>query len=232
MLRMRGAAALLVLAGLALAGCRDRPPAPGGTSVLGGNGPAAAASGEALTDARGQPIPAPPVAPGTPAQVVRAGDDTALAVWVKDGHVTASSFARPRGWSEPRALEEIYGVASDPQLASNGRGAAMALWRHTVGTIQSLRFSRFDAASGWSAPDVVPGALPRPRAEGAAGVDVSPRLAMDADGTVTARWPSGFASREQQVARYTPRDGWSPAASEPVVSAQDAASAPGAPAAR
>ncbi|WP_460890849.1 hypothetical protein, partial [Ramlibacter alkalitolerans] len=161
--------------------------------------------------------------------VVRSGEAAALAVWVQDGHVLASAFARPGGWAPAKPLEDIYGEASDPQLASNGRAAAMAVWRHTVGSIQSLRFSRFDAASGWTPPDVVPGALPRPNAAGAARDDDAPRLTMDADGNVIARWASGFAPTEEQVARYTPGQGWSRALSEPVASAQSASPAPPAP---
>ncbi|MEJ8835894.1 hypothetical protein [Ramlibacter sp. AN1133] len=221
---MRSAATLLVVAGLALAGCRDRP-APGNTAVLGGYGHQPAPTAPGLTDAHGQAIPPPPAPAGTTAQLVRSGDETALAAWVQDGHVVACAFARPGGWGEARALEDIYGQASDPQLASNGRGVAMAVWRHTVGTIESLRFSRFDAASGWTAPDVLPGALPRPHVEGAARDDDAPRLAMDAQGNVTARWTSGFAPTEEQVARYTPGQGWSPPLSEPVASAPPAAPA-------
>lgn len=227
MKRMRSAAALLLVAGLALAGCRERP-ASSNTAVLGGYGQPPARTEPALTDAHGQPIPPPPAPSGTQAQVVRSGDEAALALWVKDGRVVTSAFARPGGWGEARPLEEIYGQASDPQVASNARGAALAVWRHTVGTIQSLRFSRFDAASGWTAPDVLPGALPRPHAEGAARHDDAPRLAMDAEGNVTARWASGFAATEEQVARYTPGEGWSRPLSEPVAAAP--ATAPASPA--
>ena len=224
---MRSAAALLVVAAMALAGCRDRPAGTSSTAVLGGSGPAGARSEQGLVDAHGQPIPPPPAPAGTQAQVVRSGEDTALAAWVRDGRVLASTFSRAGGWREPQALEEIYGQASDPRLASNGSGSAMAVWRHTVGSIQSLRFSRFDAASGWTPPDVLPGALPRPHLEGAPRDDDAPRLLMDAQGNVTARWASGFAPTEQQVARYTPGEGWSRALSEPVASASAAvASAP------
>jgi hypothetical protein len=212
----RTAAAVLLLAGLALAGCGDRP-AANDTKVLGGQG-TPAAEAPVMVDADGRAIPRPPVPAGTPAQVARSGDEAALAVWVQDGHVVASAYAPGTGWSPARPLEEIYGEASDPQLASNGHGAAMAVWRHTVGSIRSLRFSHFDATLGWSTPDVLPGALPQPDAQGA-GEDDAPRLAMDEDGNATARWPSGFAPGEEQVARFVPGKGWSRPASEPVVSA-------------
>lgn len=221
MKRMRSAAALLVAAALALAGCKRTNE----TAVLGGNGGDDAARRE--SGQRAEAVAPPPAPAGTSAQVVRTGGDAALAVWVQDGHVLTSAYARPGGWSEARALEEIYGTASDAQLAGNGRGAAMAVWRHTVGSIQSLRFSRFDPASGWTAPDVLPGALPRPPVAGASDDHDAPQLAMHEDGSVTARWPSGFAAAEEQVARYTPGQGWSRPLAEPLASAQRGASAQG-----
>jgi hypothetical protein len=211
--------AILLGAALLAAGCGDRraaaPQAANHTAVLG-------AAEAPLTDAHGQAIPPPNVPAGVHAQVARSGDETALAVWVQDGHVVAASYDRAHGWSAPQPLEQIYGEASDPQLASNGHGVAMALWRHTVGEIQSLRASRYDAASGWSAPDVVPGAVPRPRSAGARGV---PQLQMDAQGNVVARWTSALPTGADQVARYEGASGWKRAVTERVASAPAASAA-------
>jgi hypothetical protein len=195
--------------------------------VLGsfGSGPRPpAAAPQAQADTSGLPQPALPAS--TTARLVRSGPDTGLAVWVQDGHAVAASYAAASGWSQPQPLEQIYGQASDAQLASNGHGAAIALWRHTVGNIESLRFSRFDAATGWSEPDVMPGALPRPRpASAAPGREAAgaPRLRMDADGNAFAEWPSGFDAQATQTARYVAGQGWSRALSEPVASASPAA---------
>jgi hypothetical protein len=219
--------ALVLVLAAGLAACRDaQPPVPAtvsstaglSTAVLGGNGsdPRAAAAA-ALTDASGRPIPAPPMPRQATAQMVRAAPDAALAVWVQDGRVVSASYAPASGWSAASPLEEIYGQASQPQLASNGQGAALALWRHTVGTIQSLRFSRFDSATGWSVPDVMPGALPRPPGQAAPdGVAAAPQLHMDAQGNAFAQWPSGFHPDEVQTARYVAGRGWTRALSEPV----------------
>lgn len=228
--------ALVLLAALAVAGCERKVPQtatvgePNHTAVLGGYGPGGAAREAAqapLTDARGGAIPTPPVPAGTQAQAVRSGDDSALAVWVQDGHVVASSWGRDRGWGPVQPLEEIYGEASDPRIASNGRGTAMAVWRHTVGSIQSLRFSRFEQGAGWSHPDVMPGALPRPDA--GVGAQDAPRLEMDAAGNVLAEWASGFDAGEVQSARYVDGQGWTRALSTPVASAPGAAPAAPAP---
>lgn len=223
-------AALMLAATLGLGGCHDgSPPASQGNhaSVLGGYGPgqAPATAAGALTDAQGQPIPQPRVPANTLAQMVRASDGTALAVWVQDGHVVASSYTRAAGWSPAQPLEQIYGQASEPQLASNGHGTAMAVWRHTVGSIQSLRFSRFQDGAGWSTPDVLPGALPRPPLPGPAGAQDTPRLQMDAQGNVVAQWPSGFHAGELQEARYVAGQGWTRAVSEKLATAPSASPA-------
>lgn len=224
---MRIPALLLALAA-ALAAC-DRQQAAHDTAVLGGSGPrpAAAGAGFSLADANGRAIPAPPAPPTARVQAVRSGDEAALALWVQDDRVMASSWTRDGGWTPAHALEDIYGQASDPQLASNGRGKAMAVWRHTVGKIESLRFSPYAPGTGWGTPDVMPGALPRP--DDAAAARDAPRLRMDADGNVVAEWASGFRANEQQTARWTEGQGWSRAASAPVASAPTASPAPPAP---
>jgi hypothetical protein len=229
--------ALALLAALALASCgrKDVPTTAtvngdhSDTSVLGSSGPGSNRAPAPLTDARGQAIPPPPVPTRTQAQAVRSGDESALAVWVQDGHVVASTWTRAAGWTAAQPLEEIYGAASDPQLASNGNGIGMAVWRHTVGSIQALRYSRFEQGTGWTTPDVLPGALPRPDVGGPSGGGDAPRLRMDAQGNVVAQWQSGFDTRELQVARYVAGQGWTRAASEPVASAQNASPAPPAP---
>lgn len=198
-MQSRLAAGVLVALLALFAGCRDAPGPD--TKVLGSHGQPAASSGS---------IAAPKLPPGIRAQVVQAADGSALAAWVQDERVHAASYARGTGWTAPQVLEDIHGQASDVQLAADRRGTAMAIWRHTVGSIQSLRYSRFDSA-GWSVPDVMPGALPR--AQG------SPELEMDAEGNAQARWPSGFDEHETQTARYVPGQGWSRALSEPLSAA-------------
>jgi hypothetical protein len=215
-----GVLALLLAASL-VAGCKD---AKDNTAVLGGYGHPSAGP----PDAQGQAIPAPPAPAGAKPQLVRVADEQAIAAWIADDHAVVSTWTPQAQWSAPQPLERIYGQSSDVQLASNGAGRAIAVWHHRVGNIHSLRFSVL-GPDGWSPPDVVPGALPRPSTPGAPpGVD-APRLQMDAQGNVLAQWPSGFHANEMQVARYTAGQGWSPAASEPVASAPSASPPPRAP---
>ena len=221
---MKHASALgLLLLAAALGGCGDHDQRQNETAVLGGygNGASGAPATATLSDAQGHTIPAPPAPPRTRVTTVRSADEQALAAWIAEDHVFASTWTPGSGWSAPQPLERIYGESSDVQLASNGQGRAMAVWHHRVGNIHSLRFSRFDA-QGWSAPDVVPGALPRPAAPGAPPGNDAPQLRMDAQGNVLAQWPSGFHANETQVARYSDAEGWVRAASEPAASAPSA----------
>jgi hypothetical protein len=223
------AALLATAVALASAGCRDSQAERSRTSVLGNSTVERAPAAPTLTDASGQPIPTPPAPAGAQPQMARTGDDSALAVWLEETHVVAASWTRAGGWTAAQPLERIYGDASAPQVVSNGQGIAMALWRHRVGNIHSLRFSRFDAATGWAPPDVLPGAFPRPAAAGSPPAQHAPRLRMDSRGNVFAQWPSGFRANEMQVARYSAAQGWSQAASEPEPPASSASPARPAP---
>lgn len=236
---MRAAVPALVAAlAFVMAGCRDAKVERHDTAVLGGYGAPVDRSHAAptLTDASGQTIPGPPVPAGVRPQMVRSGDEAALAVWLQGGDVVASSWTRATGWTAAQPLESLHGESTGPQLASNGKGLAMAVWHHQVGNIHSLRFSRFEAATGWSVPDVLPGAMPRPEVVGAPPGQNGPRLQMDAEGNVLAEWPSGFQANEMQVARYSVAGGWTPATGEPMAAAPAAPAAsaalPAAPAAQ
>lgn len=199
--------ALLLACALAgaLAGC-GKNDTVSNTAVLGGYGPAAADA--AL---RGEVSPPPAPRNATP-QLAIVNREHALAVWEEQGQVMATSYSLGRGWETPRPLEDIHGQASNARIAANRDGIAMAVWQHTVGRIDSLRFSRYQPDSGWSQPDVVPGALPRPRqpgkTAGASVQDAAPRIELDERGNASALWLSGFAEGEVQASTYVHGKGW------------------------
>lgn len=206
---------------LALAACRDAEMGRHDTTVLGGSSPGSqrAPSLPTLTDASGQAVPAPPAPASSAPRMALTGGDSALAVWVQGGDVLASAWTRAGGWTAAQPLEHLHGESRDPQLASNGQGPAMAVWHHQVGNIHSLRFSRFEATTGWSVPDVLPGALPKPAVAGMAPGQNAPWLEMDAQGKVLARWASGLRANAFQAARHVPGQGWEHPSSEPVAAA-------------
>jgi hypothetical protein len=176
--------------------------------------PVSQASNTAVLGSYGQPnvvapavpnarsFPAPPAPKGADVEVVPQPSGQALAVWSQEGTVHGARFAGGR-WTDAKALEEIRGEVSDLELAGNDAGAAMAVWRHTVGEIQSLRYARWSPESGWAAPDVIPGVLPRRLNSGA-----RPSLMMDETGNVTLQWPSGFGGTSAQVTRFEAGRGW------------------------
>lgn len=197
-------------AALLLAAC-ERPGGSGSdTRVLGGfgSGPRTGAAAPAPAAS----VPAPPVPRTSRATTAQVATNVAVAVWQDDGRVMSSRYTREAGWSAPQALEAIGGAASNPRVATNGRGVAMAVWQHSVGRIDSLRFSRYEEGRGWSPPDVMPGALPRPRQPGktAGGVveEAAPRIEVDEHGNARAEWLSGFDAGQLQASTYVPGEGW------------------------
>lgn len=218
------AGVLAVAAACALVGCdrgQDAERRASNTAVMGGYGPPRAGSPQ---DATG--IPAPPAPRGARVHVAPADAETALAVWEDQGRVMASRHTRAGGWEQPVPLEDIAGNASNVRLASNSNGVAMAVWQHTVGRIEALRYSRWEDANGWSQPDVMPGAQPRPTQPGKTagnGVDnAAVQLEVDALGNARAQWRSGFDASEVQASTFVPGEGWSRAIDLPLAAAQPA----------
>jgi hypothetical protein len=183
--------------------------------VLGSSPATRPADPAALADAQGRAIPPPPAPRTAVARVAYDSPESVLAAWIDQGVVLASRYTRTTGWSLPVALERIGGDATELALASNGHGVAMALWRHSVGQVDSLRYSRFEAPAGWGTPDVLAGALPRrPQPGAGGGTRVSPaavpRLEIDARGNAQAQWQSGFDRNQLQASRFVAGQGWTP----------------------
>jgi hypothetical protein len=176
----------------------------------------------------GSALPAPPAPRGSKAVTAPAAADATLAVWEEQGRVMASRYTRAGGWDQAVPLEDIAGDASNLRLAGNGNGVAMAVWQHTVGRIESLRFARWEEATGWSVPDVMPGALPRPtqpgKSAGPAVDDAAVQLEVDAQGNARAQWRSGFDAAQVQASTFLPGEGWSRAIDLPLAAAAPAAS--------
>ncbi len=153
-----------------------------------------------------------------------------VAVWGRTATWCVRSFRRASYLERAASpLEQIYGhnheCASGAPTARGTDSGPWALWRHTVVQRGEPRERRFDRrAPGLVAPIVCPWPSPL-RTPAAAGDADAPRLEMDAQGNVTARWPSGFDPAEEQVARYRAGEGWSPAGNERLAAAP-AASAP------
>jgi hypothetical protein len=217
----------LLAAALLAAGCEKHDDTAAGNASVLGNAGTAPSRPEPEVSARekaARDLPPAPAPSGTPVQVTMADAKTGLALWEQDGLVMVSRYTNNTKWQPPLPLERIYGEASHARLASNGRGVAFAIWQHTVGQIESLRYSRYESGKGWSTPDVMPGALPRPHT----GSDqaTAPRIEVDAQGNAIAQWRSGFDEGEVQASTYVPGEGWASPVDLPLHASQPAASEP------
>ena len=121
-------------------------------------------------------------------------DDTgaAIAVWIQYDEYPASLWSNiwanrfdGFSWSTPEMIETYdAGDASDPQIAMDGTGAAIAVWHQwdTVSGLGSIWANRFDGSS-WSTPEVI---------ETDDARDASnPQIAMDGTGNAVAVWYQG-----------------------------------------
>jgi hypothetical protein len=89
------------------------------------------------------------------------GSGRAVAVWGQDAGIRSRQFVPGRGWSPPEALPQTGpGNAFDPEVAVNGIGTAVAIWRQTEtpesGPVR-VWSSRREPTGGWSAPAAIDG---------------------------------------------------------------------------
>ncbi|MFZ5593489.1 MAG: Ig-like domain-containing protein [Pseudomonadota bacterium] len=137
------------------------------------------------------------------AQVVIDGAGNAIAVWQQfdgtAGNIYANRYVAGLGWGVAQVLETAAGVASDPQVAMDGAGNAIAVWRqlHTVNNINRYSiYANRHAAGAWGSATLVEN-------DNNGDAD-APQIASDPAGNAIAVW------RQRQVigatfTRYTLR---------------------------
>lgn len=121
---------------------------------------------------------------------VQVGQGPTLTFTTRDGAWSATSARLSAGTAD----------ADGPHVAMDARGNAIAVWYQQDGVMRNIWASRYERATGWSAPFTI---------EQNAALADSPQVAMDADGNAIAVWiqmhvgaPSLWASR------FTPAGGW------------------------
>jgi PKD domain/Putative metal-binding motif len=107
----------------------------------------------------------------------------AVAVWLSDGAVQASS--RPRGgdWDRPVTLANASVMPREPSVAMSPAGEALAIWTQ-VAITRIVKVARRAPGGGWGSQS----AETISDADGSTSV---PRIAMDATGAATAVWMKG-----------------------------------------
>ena len=134
-------------------------------------------------------------------QIAAGGNGSAVAVWKAFGEtralIQASRFVPASGWTPPVNVSEgIPDSASDPQVAMDAAGRALAVWTHANGSYHAIYASRSEPSGGWGPPVRI----------GSASVNASasgrfPRVAMDGRGGAIAVWERG-ASGPRAVAAH------------------------------
>ncbi|MBS0621182.1 MAG: hypothetical protein JSS61_06980 [Verrucomicrobia bacterium] len=100
----------------------------------------------------------------------------AVAVWLENGFVKASTIPAGGSWSAPVTLSGVTAGATAPQVAIDGSGTATAIW---IGNSQ-VQVSQHPLAGSWSSATSI-------SAVGAS----NPTLAVDNSGNVVAAWALG-----------------------------------------
>ena len=79
-----------------------------------------------------------------------------LAVLIASLEARIESLENPPGWHLPELLEmNDLGSAGNPKVAVDGSGNAVAVWHQHDGTRNNIWSNRYDAETGWSAPELI-----------------------------------------------------------------------------
>ncbi len=139
-------------------------------------------------------------------QIAVDGNGNALAVWaMHDGsrkNIWSNRFVLGTGWGTATLIENNdVGDASNPQIAIDGNGNALAVWRQFDGTHFNIRANRFTADTGWGAAELIE--------TDNAGDAVGPQIALDANSNALAVWRQSDGTRYNIWAnRFTAGAGW------------------------
>lgn len=136
----------------------------------------------------------------------------ALAVWYQyDGttrlNIWSNRYTAGTGWGVPELIEtndELY--ATDPQIAIDASGNALAVWEQSdAGFRSNIWSNRYTAGSGWGAPELIE--------TNDAGSAYTSALAFDASGNALTVWYQ-FSGTSFNIwsNRYTVGTGWGTAA--------------------
>ena len=99
-----------------------------------------------------------------------------------------TAVAPPKAWGVAATIEtDNAGDATDPQIAIDANGNALAVWSQSDGTRTNIMANRYSAASGtWGAAALI---------ETDNGNADSPQIAIDGNGNALAVWPQHDGTR-------------------------------------
>ncbi len=137
---------------------------------------------------------------------VQTGLDTNRDGVLQINEVTGTSYicrlpaSADKSWRGAVSVESGSGTASEPQIAFDSQGNALAVWYQYDGTVFSIMANRFTVGLGWGVAAPI---------ESGAGEANLPQIAMDAQGNALAVWVQGDGQSYSIMAnRYTQLAGW------------------------
>lgn len=155
---------------------------------------------------------------GTPEPIESEGSSTvydvasdaqgnALAVWARnDGTVSniySNRYQPGQGWGPTQPVEAAAGSVQRPAVAMDAQGNAIAVWRQSDGTSNSIYANRYVNGGGWGNAVLL--------GPTTASVTDSPFISMDADGRALAAWlQRAGAFYDVFTSRFDPGLGWFP----------------------
>jgi hypothetical protein len=130
-----------------------------------------------------------------------------VAVWELRGEARvdlyAAEYTPGTGWGEPRLLETRDEPVSMPRVGVDAEGNALAVWRQSDGTAESLWAARLVKGGGWGAPLLL---------ETDARHITLPSLALEGSGRAVTAWlqPDAGGTVRVRASRFVPGSGWTP----------------------
>jgi hypothetical protein len=129
------------------------------------------------------------------------GSGDGVAVWQQkyprsSWGVLANGFAAGQGWGTPIPLDANEPASMSPDIATDGCGNAIAVWRQTDGVDFTVWANHNRTGAGWTGPVLI---------GPDASQDTTPSVAMNAGGDAVAAWVN---DGHVLVARYGESSGW------------------------
>jgi hypothetical protein len=148
--------------------------------------------------------------PYQPAVAV-AANGTAIAIWTgmdgERGGIFANRYTPSGGWETPEVIDNSTGNWPEwPQVAMDGSGNGIAVWRQEYGDLQSqlITANRYTLSRGWEGP--------APIEQRYQSYSREPHISMNAQGTAMVVWLRSKMSNQEESgiwsSRYTPSIGW------------------------
>jgi hypothetical protein len=139
-------------------------------------------------------------------QVAMDSSGNAIAVWYQyDGNwssIFANRYVAGTGWGTAKLIEtNNAGDASQPQVAMDSSGNAIAVWYQYDGNWSSIFANRYVAGTGWGTAELIE--------TDNAGDAREPQIAVDSSGNAFAVWYQWDGTRYSIFAsRYLAGTGW------------------------